>query len=191
MKIMSRILTSLFLFGVFTACSAVDIQPDENNRFTAKSYQYYTWGSAPVEGDQPGPGRAIDPTVREAVNRALVEKGYIENTSRAQFSVGYRYGSGIREGVPGDDASNISYYPPTTINRTVDQATRDNAVALGGVKETAELQIQLRDMQSQLIVWQVTLTEIVEDVNKVDAQHIDKRLRKAIPSALKTLPAAP
>ncbi len=175
------------------ACSPVDIQPDEAEAFAAKDYRYYMWHTVPVthENGRSKPGRPLDPSVRAAVDATLQDKGYTLDPQRAQFTVGYRYGSGIRQGVSGDEASNLTYHPPTTINRKVDQASRDNAIALGGVKETTELQLLLRDAMSQLVVWQVTLTEIVENANQADPESIDQNLRKAIPRALRPLPTVP
>ena len=189
MRAMKRLLLVTLLPALISACGSVEIQPGETEAFADMGYTYYRWHSVPVQDPDKGhvPGRAIDPTVRQAVDEALKAKGYRLDAEQAQFTVGYRYGGGIREGVASDDASNISYYPATTINRQVDQASRDNAIALGGVRETTELQILMRDVGSQLVVWQVVLTEIVEDANQ-DTQHIDKRLRKAIPGALRPLP---
>lgn len=183
-------LTVALLLG---ACSPVDIQPDKTDTFKTKGYRFYTWAGPPLPSrDAAEPShRAIDPTVRQEVDRALQNKGYVLDAQRAQFTVGYRYGIGIREGVPADDADNITYYPPATINRKVDQASRDNAVALGGVKETKELQLRFRDIESQRIVWEVTLTEVVANTNRLDDDHIDKSLGKAIPRALISLPNQP
>lgn len=181
-----------FVALISAACSPVDIQPDTVNNFAAKDYRYYQWRSGPVPATKSGASSrpAIDPTVRQAVDEVLQSKGYQLDMERAQFIVGYRYGIGIRDGVAAEHASNITYQPPATINRKVDQASRDNAIALGGVKETTELKIQIRDKTSQLIVWEALLTEIVADANRVDADYIDKSLRKAIPRAMRTLPEA-
>lgn len=192
MNVMKRVLLAILLPAAISACGSVEIQPGETDEFADMGYTFYRWHSAPVQDSTaPGPGRALDPTVRQAVDETLQAKGYTLDPDRAQFTVGYRYGGGIREGVASDEASNITYYPATTINRKVDQASRDNAIALGGVRATTELEILMRDAKSQLVVWQVVLTEIVEDANQVDTQHIDKRLRKAIPGALRPLPDAP
>lgn len=180
------------LFGTLLAgaCSPVDIQPDESGTFADKGYRYYTWANPalPNATSAETSRRAIDPTVRREVNQALQEKGYQLDAQRAQFSIGYRYGIGTRDGVPRDDASNITYYPPTTINRKVDQASRDNAIALGGVKETKELQLRFRDIASQRVVWEVTLTEIAADANRLGEDKLDKSLGDAIPRALRSLP---
>lgn len=182
----------LIISLVVAACSSVEIQPDETDKFAAGNYQYYKWRSAavPLDAKDASSRKAIDPAVREGVNASLQAKGYILDPERAQFSVGYTYGFGIREGVPSDDASNITFYPPGTINRKIDQASVDNAIALGGVKETSELQLQLRDIASQSIVWEAVMTEIIADANRADTAHIDKSLQKAIPRSLRSLPDA-
>ncbi|MFK7977346.1 MAG: DUF4136 domain-containing protein [Halioglobus sp.] len=173
-----------------TACSPVDIQPASTDEFVGKAYQYYAWARvpAPLGSSITIPERAFDPTVRKAVETALEDKGYQLHQQKAQFTVDYRYGFGTRDGVAGDAASNITYYPPTTINRKIDQASRDNAIALAGVKETKELQLRFRDSTTQRLIWEVTLAEIVSNTNRLGDNQIDKSLSDAIPRALRSLP---
>lgn len=181
-------LAMVMMFAV--ACSPVDIQPAATEGFAKKDYQYYRWARLPIlKGtSRDFPRRPIDPTVRQAVDDTLQKKGYLLDPQKAQFNIDYRYGIGIREGVAGDDASNITYVPPGTINRKIDQASRDNAIALGGVKETKNLQLRIRDTTSQQEVWEVTLTEIVSNTNNTGGGQIDKSLSDAIPRALRSLP---
>ena len=86
--------------------------------------------------------------------------------------------------------SNITPYPRVTPNRQVSQATVDNAIALGGVKETNNIILQFNDLASNREVWQATLSKVVEDANNIDASRLDENLKNYLASALKNLPPA-
>ena len=75
--------------------------------------------------------------------------------------------------------------------RRVDQASVDNAIALGGVKETNNLIVQFNDRSSNQEVWQVTLTEIVENTNDSDASRLNDQLTKFLQRALQPIPQSP
>ena len=128
--------------------------------------------------------------MRREVDAGLQARGYILDTARAQFSVDYLYAIGMREGAQSEQASNISPVPSVTPNRRVDQASVDNAIALGGVKETSNILLQFNDMDSNAQVWQVLMTKIVENANRVDTSRLDENLTKSLERALKTLPQA-
>ena len=66
----------------------------------------------------------------------------------------------------------------------------DNAYALGGIKETNNIALQFNDMESKQEVWQVIITKIVENVNKVDVAEMKESLREGVRRALEPLPAA-
>ena len=74
---------------------------------------------------------------RERVSQSLgsgvivdADKGYVLDPARAQFSVDYLYATGLRDGASPGQASNISHIPSATVNRQVDQASVDSAIAL-------------------------------------------------------------
>ena len=144
----------------------------------------------PPKSTSSDPFYAIDPVMRREVNASLQARGYILDKARAQFSVDYLYGIGMREGAQSEQASNISPVPSVTPNRQVDQASVDNAIALGGVKETSNILLQFNDMDSNAQVWQVLMTKIVENANRVDTSRLDENLTKSLARALKTLPHA-
>ena len=50
----------------------------------------------------------------------------------------------------------------------VNQAVVDNAYALAGVKETSNIALQFNDVTTKREVWQVFITKIVDNVNKID-----------------------
>jgi hypothetical protein len=66
----------------------------------------------------------------------------------------------------------------------------DNAIALGGVKETNNILLQFNDKISNKEVWRVTLTKIVENANNVNTSRIDDNLAQYLKRALKSLPQA-
>tara|TARA_B110000483_G_scaffold31560_1_gene38307 strand:- start:2913 stop:3308 length:396 start_codon:yes stop_codon:yes gene_type:complete len=128
--------------------------------------------------------------MRRDVNADLQSKGYVLNPERAQFTVGYILMNGMVQGATSDLASNISPYPRVTPNRQIDQASVDNAIALGGIKETNNIILQFNDKTSNQGVWHVTLTKIIEDANNVDTSRINDNLTQYLKRALKSLPQA-
>ena len=188
---LSAVLIFSLLLSTLTACSGIEIQPSAVEPFAAGNYQYYKWRTDPLPQDvrTSDPLYSMDPTIREMVDAGLQAKGYRLDETRAQFSVGYLYALGMREGAVSDQASNISYYP-TAANRQIDGASVDNAVALGGVKETNNIRLQFNDVASNKEVWHVSMTKIVEDSNMAISAKANDNLRKYVPQALETLPQA-
>ena len=187
----THILATGLLALLLAACSGIEIQPDKIDQFAAGNYQYYKWRSEPMtnSANSSDPIYSIDPVLRRQVNAGLQSKGYILDQERAQFSVDYIFATGMRQGEKSEQASNLTPYPSVTPNRQIDGASVDNAIALGGVKETRNIALQFNDVASNEEVWQVIMTRFVEDVNKVGSR-VDENLSKAINKALKPLPPA-
>lgn len=179
---------SLFLVG----CSGVDIQQSGVDKFSAGEYRYYRWRTEPLPSvtRSTDPMYAMDPVIRREVDADLQRKGYVLDNSRAQFTVDYLYVTGMQQGERSQLASNVTPYPRVTPNRQVNQATVDNAIALGGVKETNNIVLQFNDLASNQQVWQATLTKVVENANNIDTSRLDKDLKAYLTRALKPLPAA-
>jgi hypothetical protein len=182
------ILLSIFLL----ACSGVEIERDEIDQFTTGSYHFYRWRTAPLPSTtgSTDPLYALDPIMRREVNADLQSKGYVLDPRRAQFTVDYLFTTGMLQGEKSELASNITPYPRVTPNRLVDQASVDNAIALGGVKETNNIVLQFNDLSSNKAVWQVTITRIVEDANRVDIAPLEKNLKDLVSRAFEPLPKA-
>jgi hypothetical protein len=181
------------LAATLTACSGVEIQTDSVDAFASHGYQYYKWRTAPLPATRhtSDPTYALDPVMRKEVNRILQEKGYLLDPERAQFSVDYLFATGLRDGASPEQASNISPIPSATMNRQVDQASVDNAIALGGVKETNNIVLQFNDSARKSVVWRAMLTNIVEDANRSEKQQdIDSKIQNNLARAMKDLPAA-
>ena len=188
----THILGYLLLSLTLLACSGVEIQSVDTDRFKAGNYVYYKWRTDPLPTNvrSSDPMYAVDPVMRREVNADLQSKGYVLDSERAQFTVGYILASGMVQGEPSNLASNISTYASIRPNRQIDQASIDNAIALGGVKETNNIILQFNNRTSNKEVWQVTLTKIVENANNVDTSRIDANLAQYLKRAMKSLPQA-
>ena len=188
----THILAYTILSLTLAGCSSVEIQPAGTDRFIAGNYVYYNWRTDPLPSDSKSsdPMYAIDPVMRREINADLQSKGYVLNSERAQFTVGYILATGMVQGEPSAQASNISQYATIRPSRLVNQASVDNAIALGGVKETNNILLQFNDKISNKEVWRVTLTKIVENANNVNTSRIDDNLAQYLKRALKSLPQA-
>lgn len=190
--LMTATLAALMV-STMTACTGVEIQSDSVDDFASNGYQYYKWRTAPLPSQRHNsdPAYALDPVMRKEVNSILQEKGYVLDPTRAQFSVDYLFATGLRDGASPEQASNISPIPSATMNRQVDQASVDNAIALGGVKETNNILLQFNDVAKKHIVWKAMLTNIVEDANRVEKQKgIGEKISNNLSRAMKDLPEA-
>jgi len=185
-------LTTLVLALLIAACSGIETRPAPTETFAAGHYKYYAWRSKPMVNStrSQDPMYAMDPILRKEVDQQLASKGYVLDPTRAQFTVDYIYAQGLRMGERSAEASNITPYPSVNPNRQVNQAVVDNAYALGGVKETSNIALQFNDAASKREVWQVIITKIVENVNKVDMKEMKSSLKDGVRQALETLPKA-
>lgn len=177
---------------VLSACSGVETHPDEIDKFVAGNYHYYSWRSEPLINTTNSRDSMykIDPYLRRAIDKTLQGKGYILDTERAQFSVDYIFAAGTRDGVKGEAATNLSTHPGIVPDRNIDQASIDNAYALGGLKETRNIGIQLNDIARKEEVWWVVITKMVDDVNTLEDTGLRKSVGTAIDQALRILPNA-
>ncbi|MDZ7783469.1 MAG: DUF4136 domain-containing protein [Halioglobus sp.] len=191
MRIFRLTACALLSLGLL-ACSGVEIEPDPVDEFTAAEYRYYRWRTKPlpVDARPADPVYRLDPVMRSEVDAILREKGYELEPDRAEFSVDYLYAPGLREGAEPEQASNISPIPRITANRQVDQASVDNAIALGGLKETRNILLRFNDIASHRVVWQVRMSKIVENANRVDEKALAEDLRKYLSRAMGDLPEA-
>jgi hypothetical protein len=189
MRITRRVAVILLALAM-AACSGIETHPDEVDTFAAGDYRYYKWRSEPLQntGNSADPVYLIDPILRREVDAALQDKGYRLDAARAQFSVDYLYATGLRLGETSQEATNLTPYPTALPNRQVDQATVDNAYALGGVKETSNIALQFNDVERREAVWHVVITKIVENANRVDRDALNRDLKKAVSQALRPLP---
>lgn len=186
------ILAYIIVSLVLVACSGVDIQQSGIEKFSAGNYHYYKWRTEPLpNGTQSSdPVYTLDPVIRREVDADLQRKGYVLDNDHAQFTVDYLYVTAMQQGEQSQLASNVTPYPRINPNRQVNQATVDNAIALGGVKETSNIILQFNDLASNQEVWQATLSKVVENANSIDTSRLDKNLKGFLTSALKPIPPA-
>jgi hypothetical protein len=185
------LMTALITLAI-TACNGVEVRPAETDTFAAGNYRYYSWRSEPIvnTANSRDPMYRLDPTLRKAINTALQAKGYVHDAQRAQFSVDYLFAEGIRDGVEGSEASNLSTHPGVVPNRNLDQASIDNAIAMGGLKETRNIGIQLNDIERNEEVWRVIITKLVDDVNIAEDSRLYKSVSSAVDKGMRSLPPA-
>jgi len=192
MRYLHTLAAALVTIVTLAACSGIETRPAETETFAAGNYQYYSWRSEPMVNsiNSVDPIYLLDPIFREALDDALQSKGYRLDAEKAQFTVDYIYAEGLRMGETSRNASNLSTQPGVIPNRNMDQASVDNAYALGGIKETSNIGLQFNDADSKEEVWRVVITKIVENVNRDNTSGMSKNVRKAIKKGLKELPDA-
>lgn len=185
------VITALLILTL-SACSGVETHPNETDTFSAGNYHYYSWRSKPIMNstNSRDPMYTLDPILREAINVTLQDKGYVLDAQRAQFSVDYLFAEGVRDGVKGEAASNLSTHPGIVPNRNIDQASIDNAYALAGLKETRNIGIQFNDIERREEVWRVLITKMVDDANITEDSRLYKSVTAAVKQGMRSLPNA-
>jgi len=181
-----------FLMLALSACSGVETHSGEVDTFTAGNYKYYSWRSDPMTNTANSMDTMykLDPLLRDAINQTLQAKGYRLSEKQAQFTVDYIFAEGVRDGVVGSEADNLSTLPGVVPNRTLDQASIDNAYALGALKETRNIGIQFNDVESKKEVWRAVVTKLVDDVNTTETSNLRNAINSAISKGLRVLPNA-
>ncbi|MCZ6830222.1 MAG: DUF4136 domain-containing protein [Gammaproteobacteria bacterium] len=177
---------------LLAACSGMEIEAWEPNQFAAGHYQSYSWRSEPIVNTVGSRDiiYQMDPIMRRETDRALQAKGYRKVEWNGDFTVDYIYAPGLRMGVPGAAASNISPRAGVRPNATMSQAQRDNAIALAGIKETHNLALQFNDGKSRMEVWRGVLTKIAQDVTGDNMDSTGRTIGKGINKLTSTLPDA-
>jgi len=188
---LAPVITALLMLTL-SACSGVETHPNETDTFAAGNYHYYSWRSKPIANstNSRDPMYTLDPILREAINMTLQGKGYILDAKRAQFNVDYLFAEGVRDGVKGEAASNLSTHPGIVPDRNIDGASIDNAYALGGLKETRNIGIQFNDVERSEEVWWVLITKLVDDTNIAEDTRLYKSVTGAVEQSMRTLPNA-
>lgn len=188
LKLCTAALALLFV----VACSSVEIEAWEPTQFAAGHYQTYSWRSEPIINTVGSRDiiYKIDPVVRRETDRALQAKGYNKVEWNGDFNVDYIYAPGLRTGVAGEAASNISPRAGVRPNSNMSQAERDNAIALSGVKETHNLALQFNDGKSHTEVWRGVLTKIAQDITGENMGDTRRAISSGITQLTNTLPKA-
>ena len=190
MKNLSAAALSLAMALLLAACGGIEVTPDPVDDFASKNYRYYTWRTDPLPKNtrSSDPVYVLDPAIRKRVDQILRHKGYVLDDQRAQFNVDYLYAPGLVDGAAPEGASNISHIPSVTPNRRIDGASVDNAIALGGVKETSNILLQFNDIARNEAIWEARMTKIVENANQIDPKTLEDNLKVILERAMKDIP---
>jgi hypothetical protein len=192
MQLSKRLLGLSALLLTLAACSGVETRPADVSAFAASNYHYYSWRSEPLVNSTNSTDTMyrMDPVLRDAINANLKSKGYVLDPARAQFNVDYIFAPGARDGVKGVEASNLSTHPGVVPNRDIDQASIDNAYALGGLKETRNIGIQFNDVERKQEVWHVIITKLVANANSTTGSSQHSAISSAVNKSMQSLPHA-
>ena len=187
-----KALAGVFLAVFLSACSGVEVQVWETDKFSAGNFHSYSWRSEAFTNSfySQDPVYLIDPVLRKLVDKELRERGYKLVPRSGDFTVDYIYAPGIRIGVASYTADVLSPRAGVRPNTQISQAERDNAIALAGVKETRNIAIQINDGATGLEVWRAVITKFVANVNEPDNERLEKALRSGIVTAFKDFPPA-
>ncbi|WP_439108086.1 DUF4136 domain-containing protein [Congregibacter sp.] len=181
------------LLGVLSslvACSGAEVLPGPTDLLVATGYSQYGWRSEPLSPTAYSKDKLYqaDPAIRSAIEERMKELGYsLVSKAEAEFLIDYVAAAGVNEGLLESTSSNVTPYPTATIGRQIDGASVDNAYALGGAKQTGNLMIVFLDNATTDLLWQVRVSSLIQDANKVD----EGAVRKTIRQGLSTLPEAP
>lgn len=172
----------LLCAALLGACSGVDITPAATETFAATRYTTYAWRSKPPS--QTGHGKDMltikSPSIRAGVEEKMAQLGYQRvDRSEAEFLIEYFAAPGFNDGQLSHGGSNDMLYG-SSVNREIDGASANNALALSGPVETGEMQLVLFDATTSELLWSVQISIVVEDANQVDHDEVRKAVRKGV-----------
>lgn len=164
------------------ACSGVDITPAATDTFAATGYTRYAWRSEPPS--QAGYGRDMlaqkSGSIRAGVEEAMADLGYRRvDRSDAEFLVEYLAAPGFNDGEMPYGGSNDLLYG-SSVNRDIDGASATNARVLSGPVETGDIQLMLFDVETADVLWDVQISIVVEDANRIDLDAVRNAVRKGV-----------
>jgi len=170
-------------------CSGVDVTPAATETFAGTGYTRYAWRSEPPSQTTFSKDMLArkSPSIRAGVEKEMAKLGYRRvDRDDADFLIEYIAAPGFNEGQLSHGGSNNMLYG-SSVNRQIDGASADNAVALSGPVETAEMELVFLDADSVEVLWRVQISMVVEDANRIDHDAVRGAVRKAIAG----LPTAP
>jgi hypothetical protein len=189
---LARSCASLLLpacLALLLGCSGVDVTPAATETFAGTGYTQYAWRSEPPSQTTFSKDMLArkSPSIRAGVEAEMAELGYRRvDSSEADFLIEYIAAPGFNEGQLSYGGSNDMLYG-SSVNRQIDGASADNAEALSGPVETAEMELVFLDAETVEVLWRVQISMVVEDTNRIDHDAVRRAVRKAIAG----LPAAP
>lgn len=183
---------AIALLLTLSGCGGVNFQTSDGKALKASNYRSYAFQTNPRTQEQSrwaDPIYRLDPVMRAAIKESLQKKGYVAVSENPDFKVSYTYAPGFLSGVEPDNSATISPVPRINDMRLTDQASVDNAIALGGIKETINITITLFGSENSGTVWEARILMFVEDANNMDSGSAQKKLTKSVKRALEELPA--
>jgi len=181
-------LVALLFTGLLSACSGVQIERAPTDRFNDAGYSSYSWRDLPIEntGKSDDPLYNIGPSLRTAVDDSLADKGYTLKESGGDFVIHFEFRTALTDSTPPKKSSNVPV-PQVVINRGTDQAMADNAYALSGVREMNSILLNFEDQKNQALVWAVSMSKVVENLNRNDPARMRRTLGQSVERALRPL----
>jgi hypothetical protein len=184
----ARLLAPLCL-SLLTACTGVDVMPAATETFAGTGYTRYAWRSEPPSQTTSSKDMLArkSPSIRAGVDEQMAELGY-RRVARAEadFLIEYIAAPGFNEGQLSYGGSNDMLYG-SSVNRQIDGASADNAEALSGPVETAEMELVFLDAATVEVLWRVQISMVVEDANRIDHDAVRDAVRRGVAA----LPPAP
>ena len=189
---MKRSLLSLLAVTVLSACASVEVDVWDSDEFAAGDFKTYAWRSEPFESNYSSRDAiyVIDPILRDVVDEKLADKGYQLVERDGDFTVDYIFAPGVRLGAPAGQSTNVASRAGVRPNTNISQAERDNAIALGGVKETRNIALQFNSGETGREVWRGVITKIVANANDPDRDRAERLLGIGVGRAFRDLPDA-
>lgn len=183
------IIIAVLSTALLSACSGVQIERAPIERFNEAGYQSYSWRDRPIENTANSDDLLyqIGPSLRASVDDNLTQKGYLLKEAGGDFVINFEFRTALSAGVPESTASNIDPVPGVIVNRAPDQATIDNAYALSGVRELNSILLNFEEAQNQSLVWSVSMSRIVENLNRDNGAKVRKMLGQSVTRALRPL----
>ncbi|TCO75095.1 DUF4136 domain-containing protein [Chromatocurvus halotolerans] len=172
----------LFCMGLLGACSGVDITPAATETFAATNYTRYAWRSEPLS--QTGYSKDMlaikSPSIRAGVEEKMAQLGYRRvDRAEAEFLVEYFATPGYNDGQLSHGGSNDMLYG-SSVNRQIDGASANNALALSRPVETGDMQLVFFDAATNDVLWRVQISIVVEDANRIDHDEVRNAVGKGV-----------
>lgn len=193
-SISAVLLSTLMLLS----CSELQVETTPTDRFQDGTYSSYSWRLPELAhgAEQGGSLQAVAPLLRQAVDRALQDKGYTELETGGDLLVDYQFEVSLVESaqpVDPDMAGRSNPVPNTgaVINRGTDPALADNAYALNSPREMNRIVLQISEGGNQQPLWAATLSQVVENSNEETGKQMRKGIVAAVNRALGQIPNAP
>ena len=172
---------ALALCVTFMGCTTMQVDTAPSKRFADKGYQTFSWRTEVPRGVPQSMESLyrLSATVQEVVAEALEKKGYRFEPSGGDFLVSYAFGARLEGG-----------QEPVTPGLGPSGAVMDNAYALSGPREVANLMLSFEDGDNLASVWSASISQVVENQNQPDLAKVQRKLKSGVTKALRVLPDA-